>query len=89
MSPTWESDRQTCHMEGPGSVCWIHNCLLSFNLFISISSPKLICFSSRAIDNGVHSYPGNVFFPLDGYKYLHAIVLGMLYANRGQSPKAH
>ena len=43
-------------------MCWIHNCLLSFNLFISISSPKLICFSSRAIDNGVHSYPGNFFF---------------------------
>lgn len=30
-----------------------------------------------------------IFFPLSGYKYLHAIVLGMLHANGGRSPKAH
>lgn len=31
-------------------MCWLHNWLLSFNLFISISSPKLISVDSRAID---------------------------------------
>lgn len=38
------------HMQGLSSMCRIRNWLLSFNLFISISSPKLICFNSRAID---------------------------------------
>lgn len=61
-SPPWEAKRQTCPMEGPCSMCWIHNWLLSFNLFTSVSSPKLICFSSRAIDMEYTLTPEIFFF---------------------------
>ena len=61
-SPPWEAKRRTCPMEGPCSMCWIHNWLLSFNLFTSVSSPKLICFSSRAIDMQYTLTPEIFFF---------------------------
>lgn len=61
-SPPWEAERRTCPMEGPCSMCCIHNWLLSFNLFTSVSSPKLICFSSRAIDMEYTLTPEIFFF---------------------------
>lgn len=71
-------------------MCQIQN-WLTFNLFVSLWSEtklfQLQCNWQRR--HGVLSYPLNSFFPFIGYKYLHAIILGMLYAHGGRSPKAH
>lgn len=66
-------------------MCWVHNWLLSFNLFISIYSLKLICFNSRAMDELTWStlLPRKLFSLLMVINNLHDIVLGMLHANGG------
>lgn len=51
--PTWGLT-DTSHV---GSQCWIYNWLFCFNVFIINSSPKLICFNSRAIDKMTWSTP--------------------------------
>lgn len=71
---------------GPHSMCWAHNWLLSFNLFMSIYSLKLICFNSRAMDELTWStlLPRKLFSLSMVINNLHDVVLGMRHANGGR-----
>lgn len=74
---------------GPHSMCWAHNRLLSFHLFMSIYSLKLICFNSRAMDELTWStlLPRKLFSLSMVINNLHDVVLGMLQANGGRTLK--